>query len=195
MSYGGMAFAGAGLASSVIGAYYSGASQRESLRFQADMAAINARIAEQSAQTALLQGQRQEQASRLRGAQVKSSQRAAMAANGIDLSEGSAQNVLNTTDYFNEMDANTLAANATRSAWGYRTQATNYMNDALSKRSSADAISPAMGAASSLLTGGSQVADKWYAMNKAGIGEQTRLDTANASDDPLGTYGKSKGWW
>lgn len=190
-----MALMGGQMASSAIGSFYGAKAQKENLRFAADMAAINARMAEQSAQTALLQGQRQEQGSRLQTAKIKSAQRTAFAANGIDLGEGSSLNVLNTTDYFGEVDANTIAANASRSAWGYRTQATEYMNDAVRSRSAAGAISPAMSAVSSLISSGTQVAGQWYGMNKAGVGQQAQLNQANASADPLGTFGKSKGWW
>ena len=42
-------------------------------------------------------------------------------------------------------------ANAVRSAWGYRTQAVNFENEALTKRATAGAINPFGSAAGSLL--------------------------------------------
>jgi hypothetical protein len=87
-----------GALSSAIGSYYSAQSQKNNLRFQSDIAGINARIAELGAQSALNQGQQQVGALTLKAGQIKSSQRAAMAANGIDLGEGNAAEVQASTD-------------------------------------------------------------------------------------------------
>lgn len=159
---------GFGAASSAVSSYYSAQSQKASLGLQATIADINAQTAESTAQQALYSGQRQEQASRLRTANLKGRQTASLAANGIDLGQGSALRVLTDTDTFGEIDANTIRANAVRSAWGYRTQATNYQNQALQARSAAGAISPSMSLATSLLGGATQVAGSWYVLNKAG---------------------------
>ena len=48
-----------GAASSAIGSYYSAATQKINLKTQANLADINAKIAELGAQSALLQGQQQ----------------------------------------------------------------------------------------------------------------------------------------
>lgn len=193
-----------GTAISAIGGYYSAATQKASLEGQAQLAAINGRIAdslgetnsliadtngriaELSAQAELRRGQREEQSSRLKTAQVKSAQRTAMAANGLDLGSDSALRILTTTDVMGEIDANTIAANAVRSAWGYRVQATNYQteaasaslqgkilatnsaNEALIKSATAGAINPGMSAFSSLLGNAGSVASSWYRFNKAG---------------------------
>lgn len=163
-----LALMGAGAASGAIGAFYSAKTQKSSLNAQANIAEQNARIAELGAQIELMRGQREEQSSRLRTAQLKSAQRTALAANGVDLGEGSALDVLTATDVFGEIDANTIAANAIRSAWGYRTQSTNLQSEALMKRATAKGVSPGMSAFSSLLGGASQVAGTWYGLNKAG---------------------------
>ena len=63
---------------------------------------------------------------------------------------------------------NTLTANAVRSAWGYRTQAVNFENEALTKRATAGAISPFGSAAGSLLGSAATVAGSWYSLNKVG---------------------------
>lgn len=181
-----------GAISSIAGSFYSAQAQRDNLRFQADMASINARIAEQSAQSALDAGNRQVGALTLKAGQLKSGQRAAMAANGVDLGQGSAAEVLASTDLMKEIDVNTLTANAVRSAWGYRTQGVNYQNQALLARSAASSISPMASAATSLLSSAGSVASNWYALDKAGA-----LDTmkANMSSDPIGSMGESRGWW
>lgn len=172
-----MAAQGAGLASSVVGSYYGARQQKSSLNFQADIADINARMAESSAQIELQRGQQQVGAITAKAGQVKSSQRAAMAANGIDLGVGNAAEVLATTDLTKEVDANTAQANAVRSAWGYRTQASNMMTEAQMKRSTSDSISPWGAAATSLLGGATSVAGTWYGLSKVGA-----FDTPSFAD-------------
>lgn len=154
--------------SSVIGAYSSAKSQKSLLNGQADIADINARIAEIGAQSVLSQGRAQTNAIGLQAGQLKGRQRVALAANGVDLGEGSAAEVQTGTDMMKEIDRNTAEANAIRSAWGYRTQATNMKNDALMKRATADSISPGMQAFSTLLSEGGKVAGSWYSMSKTG---------------------------
>lgn len=160
---------GAGAASSALGAYYGAKSQKQSLELQANLADINARMSESSAQQTLLTGQRDEQKSRIATANLKGTQRASMAANGIDLGEGSATQILTSTDVMGEIDANTIQANAVRSAWGYRTQGVNQTNQALTSRASAGAINPGQSAMTSLLGSAGTVAGNWYSYNKSGV--------------------------
>lgn len=157
-----------GAASSGIGSYFGAATQKITLQGQAAIADSNARMAELAAQSVLLQGQRQAGAVTLRAGQLKSSQRAAMAANGVDLGVGSAAELQASTDVMKEIDKDTVEANAVLNAWGYRTQAVNFQNEALSKRAAAKAISPAMAAGSSLLGSAGSVAGSWYSLGKAG---------------------------
>ena len=157
-----------GAINGAIGSFYSSKAQISALEFQADMAEINARIAERGAQSVLDQGQRQIGQLTLRAGQLKSSQRAAMAANGIDLGTGNAAEIQASTDIMKEIDKNTIEANAVRSAWGYRTQATSLVNEAVVKRGTADGISPFGAVASSMLGNAGGVATSWYMLNKAG---------------------------
>jgi len=163
-----IAMMGFGAATSVVGAYNSASMQKDSLGFSAAIADINARMSEQSAQAELQRGEREYQSSRLKTAGLKGRQRASLAANGVDLGVGSAAEILTSTDVMGEIDANTIQANAVRSAWGYRTQAVGYQNDALIKRASASSINPGMAAFTTLLTEGSKVGMAYYGMNKAG---------------------------
>jgi hypothetical protein len=158
----------AGAASSTVGSYYSARTSKTNLELQSSLADTNAKIAELGAQSALMQGEREEQKSRLQTAQLKSTQRTAMAANGIDLGEGSAAQVLTSTDLMGEIDASTIKANAARSAWGYRTQAVNEQNQATMSRAAASAISPGGYAFGSLLGSAGDVAKSWYQFKKEG---------------------------
>lgn len=154
------------------GAFYGARAQRDQLRLQAELGEINARMAEQSARSALHAGERQEQASRLRTAQTKSAQRASLAARGVDLGSGSAAEVLTSTDVVGEWDANTIAANALRAAWGYRMDGVNQRIDANMRRASASAISPGMAAFGTALSQAGQVAKSWYYLQQNSPGPQ-----------------------
>ncbi|CAB3624707.1 virion core protein, T7 gp14 family [Achromobacter pestifer] len=153
-------------AASAVGSANSASAQQAGINYQADVAANNAQIAEWQAQDAIRQGQEQEQQSRLQYATTKSTQRAALAANGVALDEGSAVDILTSTDYTNELDASTIQANAARSAWGYRTQGTNYSDNAAALRAGAGAISPGSAAGLSLLGNAGQVSQSWYQYSK-----------------------------
>lgn len=159
----------AGAASSAIGAFYSAKSMKINLGYQSFMDNLNAGIAEKTAQSALSQGQQQVGMITQRAGDIKSAQRASMAANGIDLGEGSAAEVQASTDLSKQIDANTATANAVRAAWGYRMQVTNDQNAALMSQTSANSISPGMAGATSLLGSAGKVAQSWYSMNKTGV--------------------------
>jgi len=189
MAFSSLALAGAGAASNVIGSYYSAKSSKAQLNLQADMADINARLAEKTAQSALSQGQQQVAQATMRAGQIKSAQRVALAANGVDLGVGNAAELQASTEIMKEIDKNTIEANAVRTAWGYRTQGVNYQNEATMKRASAGAISPGMAATSTLLSEAGKVASSWYAMNKVGATNNT------PSNDPIYDMGKTRGWW
>lgn len=166
----------AGLASSIIGAigdYQLARTQakatKSQLRYQRDMALINARMNERTAQSILDAGQKQVGRLTMRAGQVKSSQRVAMAANGIDLGEGSAAEIQASTDLVKEIDTNTIEANAIRSAWGVRTQGVNYSNEATMLDATADSISTRQAGNNALLTGATGVAKSWYSLQQAGV--------------------------
>lgn len=157
-----------GAVSGTIGSYYNAKAQASAMEHSARMASINAQISELGAQMALKQGEQQVGMLTMKAGRIKSAQRAAMAANGIDLGVGSAAEVTASTDLMKEIDANTIMANAMQSAWGYRTQAMNYQNEALTKSAYADSVSPLSSAAGTLLGNAGQVASQWYAFKKQG---------------------------
>lgn len=163
-----LAMQGIGAIGSAVGAYQQAKSARSQLRYQAAMAEINSRLAESSAQQALQQGQQQIAATTMKYGAMKSSQRAAMAANGIDLGVGNAAEVQASTDILKEIDKSTIEQNAIRTAFGYRTQGANFQNQALMGRASASSLSAASAGFSTLLGGATKVAGSWYMLGKAG---------------------------
>ena len=160
-----------------------------------NMGEINARLAEMASETELNRGQREYASFTLKTGAMKSTQRANLAANGVDLGTGSALETLTTTDVMSEMDGQTIINNAVRAAWGYQTQAVisrtsaavaannarstsqNQSNNYLSAGNmaylnssnasdftqiQADAISPTVAGATSLLGTATRAADTWY---------------------------------
>ncbi|CAB4165354.1 hypothetical protein UFOVP821_42 [uncultured Caudovirales phage] len=119
----------------------------------------NAKIAEQNAQDALYRGRQQQFALRLKQAQVKGTQRARMAANGVALDSATAVDVQASTDLIAGMDAATMENNARREAYGYRVQATNYQ----AQMAGANPMAAGFG---SLMEGAATVASKWQATSQ-----------------------------
>jgi hypothetical protein len=158
----------AGVAQQTVGSFYTASGQKLALETQAKISETNARVAEMTAQSVLLAGQKDEQNVRLRTAALKSKQRATMAANGIDINSDTPLEVLTSTDVMGEVDANTTAANAARTAWGHRFQSVGYQNESLMSRATARGINPFMSAGNTLLTGASSVASNYYMMKKLG---------------------------
>jgi hypothetical protein len=107
---------------------------------QSALARINARLAESAAQGALFSGARSEQAKRLETAAFKGRQRTGFAASGVDMQSDSVVRVLTSTDIVGDIDANTIAANAVRAAWGYRTEAANHSAAAMMGAANAQMI-------------------------------------------------------
>lgn len=87
---------------------------------------MNAGVADQQAADALVRGQEAESLQRSQTRGMIGSQRAALAASGVDVSDGSAADVQADTAMLGELDARAIRNNARREAWGYQVQATNY---------------------------------------------------------------------
>lgn len=160
-----------GLLGGFAGSFYSAKAQKRNLQHQARMAEINARVAETGAKTELARGQAEYARHTLQAGHLKSAQRAALAANGIVMNEGSAAEMLAATDIMKEIDAQTIEENALRNAWGYRIQATDYRNQALMEQAQASSINPVGAGLQTLLGSAPMVAEYWdkYSRQK-GIG-------------------------
>jgi len=177
-SYGPAALAimGIGAGMDIVGTVFGARSKRSQLKFEASIAEQNAQISEMAARSATEQGIREQQAIRLRAAKLKSSQRVAMAANGIALNEGNALDIQTETDLFAETDANMAAYNAAAAAWGYKTQAQQQRTTARANRVTADGISPTTSGVTSLISGATSVASNWYQLNELGAFEPKKKE-------------------
>jgi len=152
------------------GAYTSAKSKKNAYDAQGKIDLNNAQISEWQAQQAEAAGATQVQTSELHTAQTIGQQRAALGANGVDLGQGSALDVLTSSMLIGEHDKATITDNASRTAWGYRTQGTNFKNDASMSFSAADAINPAMAGVGSLLGSAGTVEASWLKKNPPSAG-------------------------
>lgn len=158
----------AGMAMSAYSSLKGGQANQAAYNAQGQVAENNAKLAEMQAVDAERRGRVAASNQGIRTNQLKGTQRATMAANGVDLSVGSAQEILNDTDYFGGIDRAAILDSAAREAWGYRTQGANYQTNAGLLRSRADGESPWMSAGTSLLTSAGKVASTWYGGGSAG---------------------------
>lgn len=134
---------------------------------QANIARINAQMMERQYESTLRSAERAIVQKTMAAGQTKASQRAALAANGIAVGEGSAAELQASTDIIKEMDVNQIKANATSQAWGYKTQAVNYESQALMSESQKQSKWGAFGV--TLLGGASQVANSYGLMSANGV--------------------------
>jgi len=145
------------------GAYDSASAQKDALGYQASVADKNAWLAGEQATQAGVVGAAAEQTQRLKTAALVGNQRAQMAANGIDMGSGSANDVLSSSAYMGERDALTIRDNASRQQWAHRVQQQNELSAAAQYRKGAGNINPNTAALTSLLGSSGQVASTWAA--------------------------------
>ena len=191
---------GTGAVMGAIGARSAAQGQKAGLGLRASIAEINAHMDQQQIESVLLTAQRQQGRVLLKGAQVKSGQRVAMAANGVDLQDSDTANrVLASTEFMAQTDALTIDQNAVQQAEALKMKKVNDENEARMARATADAINPNVAFASTLLQGAGQVATNWYMMNKYGsFGDNNKYSLNFGSfsgGGGIGNYRPSTGFW
>lgn len=141
---------------------------------QANIARINAQMMERQYQATLRASEKAIVSKTMAAGHVKSAQRAALAANGIAVGEGSAAEMQASTDIVKEMDVNQIKSNALAEAWGYRWNGVGYEAQAL--QSEAQKVNKWDKFGTTLLGGASQVASNYMLMNASGM-----FDTSKSS--------------
>ena len=138
--------------------------------FEQGMFNINADLADDEAADAIARGREAELRQRQATRGLIGSQRAALAAQGIEVNDGSALDVQADSASLGELDALTIRNNAAREAFGLNVQAMNFRNQgqlaALGGRNQAKALRSA--SVSTLLTG---------AANTYGIYQQSKRES------------------
>lgn len=148
---------------------------------QAQAYEAQSKVAEQNAALANRQAESNAEAGAMKAAQilqrarqVKASQAAAYSANGVDISTGSALDVLSDTEAQGKLDQANALYDAATNTWSLQAQATNYQNQANAYKSSANNAREAgkMNAMTSLLTGASALATQYNSFKNTGALEQ-----------------------
>lgn len=135
---------------SAVGAHQQGKAAEQ-------VARNNATMAEYAAQDAQRRGEKDAIDIQRRGAAIKSSQRVALAANGLDLGYGTAADLQDQVDFFTQSDAATARTNAGKDAWSARVGGANTLAEGRQAARNGN-----MQAAGSLLSTAGAVAGKWY---------------------------------
>ena len=165
---------GSSIASAGLGAYSAlagGESKSKAFEYQAGVAQINAKIAEDNANYAIRTGDAQAlragMGQRFRMGQITSRQ----AASGIDINTGSAVAVREGQGMVDRMDQSQIRENAARKAYGHMVEAEGHkQSSAIAKSSAADAEwAGKIGAATSILGGVTSVSSKWSQANQSGM--------------------------
>ena len=168
MSWLGPSMAILGGIQSAFGAYQSIKSTKSSLEYQSAISSLNAKLAEDTAQSILEAGEREAGRVSLQAGKVKSAQKVSQAARGVVIGAEGAADELATTDLMKEIDMLTINTNAVRQAGAARMQSTNFSNEALTQGASAGSLNPYAAATTSLLTSATDVASSWYRNKKLG---------------------------
>ncbi len=120
----------AGGAITAISSYQQGKATQKQYDYQAKVNEENAKIAQQNAKMQRQQGIEEARMQRIKTAQTIGSQQAAMAANGVDVTQGTAVDVIADTAAMGELDALQTQYNYEAKAQGYEAQAGNFKNQA-----------------------------------------------------------------
>lgn len=157
---------GAGV--SAMGAQQQAEASAASNRYQAQVAANNALIAEQNARYAREAGQSQAYQNQYKIRQAVGAQKAQQGASGIDVNSGSPLDVRVSTAELGELDTLTILNNAEREAYGYESQSVNFKAESGLRLMEADNDRAAgrLGVAKSLIGGAQSVSDKWLSYKK-----------------------------
>lgn len=180
------AFGWAAAAVAASAAHKQANAQNAMSEYQGRVDANNAQLEEWQAADAKTRGDLAVNQSGRKYAALEGTQRASLAARGLDIGYGSANAILTDTDYFGAYDEGVLRANSRREAWAHGVQADNYLNDAAMLHDQRKANNPFIAGAfafagslfgsqasqggGTMLTGSRAVADRWYGSTNSSAG-------------------------
>lgn len=156
-------------AAAVAGTITSTAAAVQQSRYEAKIAERNKDMENAKVADALQRGDQESLNLARKQSALAGAQRAAMAANGVDLGYGSAAHVLADTAMFNQLDQYNLRQNENREIMGYDINAANYKAQANAARAQATGqiISGALSTIGTI-AGGAQKMGKIRAQQNAG---------------------------
>lgn len=146
-----------------VGSLAQGAAAATEARYQAQVAQMNAKIAEQNAEYQIIKGSREEEAFRIKSSNLIGAQKAAASVSGIDVNQGSPLRTLMASKVLEALDAATIRNNAAREAHDFETQAVNFQAQSklYGMQASNAMLAGGIGAASSLAGAVGSVSPRW----------------------------------
>ena len=168
----------------VVGNVQQAKATQAQYNYQAQVDRRNAQIAQQNADQKRQEGIEEARQQRIRTLQAVGSQQAAMAANGIDISSGTALDIIGDTAATGELDALTTMYNSETEARAFEYQSNNFKNqsnlDILSGQNAYRAgMTNAASAGFGGLSDGISVASKWYSGGTNTGSNSTKLKINN----------------
>ena len=165
--------AAASTAMGVVSGVQQANAAKAQMNYQADVNKRNAKIAQANADMKRQEGIEESRLQKIRNLQKVGAQQAAMAANGIDVSSGTALDVVEDTAAMGELDALTTRYNAETQAQAYERQANNLTNQAnmdiiSGQNAYKSGITGAIGSGFKGLGDTASVASRWYSPNSIG---------------------------
>lgn len=165
--------AAASTAMGVVSGVQQANAAKAQMNYQADVNKRNAKIAQANADMKRQEGIEESRLQKIRNLQKVGAQQAAMAANGIDVSSGTALDVVEDTAAMGELDALTTRYNAETQAQAYERQANNLTNQAnmdiiSGQNAYKSGMTGAIGSGFKGLGDTASVASRWYTPNSIG---------------------------
>lgn len=117
-------------AMTIMGQQQAAKAQQAAANYNAEVARNNATIAEKNVRQQQLEGARQEEAQRLKTANLLGSQKAAFGASGVDMNVGSAVDVQASTAFYGQEDLLSIRAGVKAQEDRLHQQATDFTNQA-----------------------------------------------------------------
>lgn len=163
--------------------------QKQAFKQQEKLALYNATLSDNQARQAIEDGTNAVTDYQRNVSAFKSSQINALAENGIDVTQGSAIDLLASTEMLAQGDIDSIKYNAALQSWGHKVQATNYRNQAENYRVAAKSIRPLTSTLLSL--GGEAASALGSGMGKGGLGGGIESGSASSggSDFASSLYG------
>lgn len=159
-----MAMGIVGMVASAAGTIMSGMASANAANYQAAVARNNAVIANRNADFAVQQGSTQAEAEDYKNRSIVGAQKAAQAANGVDVDSGSPLDVRTSSEQLGRLDTLTIINNAQSKASAYKAQSMNFTADA-----GLDSMKAQNYMTSSIIGGVGSFASKWSNYQMSGV--------------------------
>lgn len=167
----GMAASAASAGVSAVGSMQAGDASAKAYQYQAGVAEVNKKIAQQNADYQLKTGDTEAQQYGMKSKFQQGTIRAGQASSGFDVDTGTNARVQDSQSRISRIDQSQIRTNAGRRAYAYDVEAYNKGASADMARSSASNAETAgqIGALSSIVGGVSSVATKWSTASQNGL--------------------------